>query len=146
MNFFGVQPSRAALLEERLLKLGIREEDLVERFVRSPGPGGQRVNKAATCVHLRHLPSGLEVKCSLSRSQGLNRYHARVILADRLEFLEKGRLSGKARERYLVRRRKQRRSRRTRLKVRRAKEIRSERKRLRAPVGNPGRDTEPGPD
>ncbi|MGD9578356.1 MAG: peptide chain release factor-like protein, partial [Syntrophorhabdus sp.] len=37
---------------------GIREEDIVERFIRSRGHGGQNVNKVSTCVYLKHLPTG----------------------------------------------------------------------------------------
>lgn len=55
----------------------LREEDLEERFVRSQGPGGQNVNKLATCVVLRHIPTGIEVRCQRERSQALNRRLAR---------------------------------------------------------------------
>jgi len=34
-------------------KISIRKGELSESFVRSPGPGGQNVNKLATCVQLR---------------------------------------------------------------------------------------------
>ena len=67
--------------------LGIREEDLVEKFVRSSGKGGQHVNKTSTCVWLKHLPTGIEVKCMEARSQSLNRFLARRELAERIEAL-----------------------------------------------------------
>ena len=70
---------------ERLARLGVREEDLDETFVRSGGKGGQNVNKVATCVVLVHRPTGLQVKCQEERSQALNRERARVLLADKLE-------------------------------------------------------------
>lgn len=70
---------------ERLARLGIREEDLDESFVRSGGKGGQNVNKVATCVVLVHRPSGTQVKCQEERSQALNRERARELLADKLE-------------------------------------------------------------
>ena len=57
--------------------LGIREEDLEEKFIRSSGKGGQHVNKTSTCVWLKHLPSGIEVKCMEERSQSINRFLAR---------------------------------------------------------------------
>ncbi len=67
--------------------LGIREEDLEEKFVRSSGKGGQHVNKTSTCVWLKHLPTGIEVKCMEERSQSLNRFLARRALAERVEAL-----------------------------------------------------------
>jgi len=56
-------------LREMMARLGVREEDIVERFIRAQGPGGQNVNKVSTCVHLRHsLLMGIEVKCQQERS------------------------------------------------------------------------------
>ena len=72
-------------LQKRLRALGIREEDLQEEFIRGSGPGGQKVNKTSSTVVLRHLPSGVEVRCQRERSQVMNRHWARVELCDRLE-------------------------------------------------------------
>ena len=72
----GVSSAKEAEIAERFALLGIREEDIEESFVRSGGHGGQNVNKTATCVQLKHLPTGIEVKCQLERSQALNRFHA----------------------------------------------------------------------
>ena len=66
-------------------RVGVREEDLEERFLRSRGPGGQNVNKVETCVVLRHRPSGVEIRCQRERSQAVNRYLARWLLVERLE-------------------------------------------------------------
>jgi len=66
-------------------KLSVREEDIVEKFLRSRGPGGQNVNKVSTCVYLKHLPTGIEVKCQDERSQAANRLRARKILLDKIE-------------------------------------------------------------
>jgi protein subunit release factor B len=71
-------------LEERMAQLGVREDDIVEKFIRSSGPGGQNVNKTSTCVYLKHLPTGLEVKCQRQRSQMLNRSLARHILVSKI--------------------------------------------------------------
>jgi len=71
-------------LEERMAQLGVREDDIVEKFIRSSGPGGQNVNKTSTCVYLKHLPTGLEVKCQRQRSQLLNRSLARHILLSKI--------------------------------------------------------------
>ena len=82
---FGVSAKKEEALREKMERLGIREEDLVEKFIRSSGHGGQKVNKTSTCVYLRHLPTDIEVKCQKERYQSLNRYHARRILADKVE-------------------------------------------------------------
>ena len=66
-------------------KLGLQESDLQESFTRSGGKGGQNVNKVSTAVHLKHTQSGIEIKCSIYRTQGLNRYKARVLLCEKLE-------------------------------------------------------------
>jgi len=71
-------------LERRMVLLGVREEDIVESFIRSSGPGGQNVNKISTCVYLKHLPTGIEVKCQRQRSQLLNRSLARHILLSKI--------------------------------------------------------------
>lgn len=69
----------------RMEKLGIREVDLLEKFILGSGPGGQKVNKTASCVYLKHLPSGIEIKCAKERSQDLNRFLARRELCERIE-------------------------------------------------------------
>jgi peptide chain release factor len=62
-----------------------REEDVQEHFIRSSGPGGQNVNKVATCVVLTHRPTGIQVKCQSERTQYLNRVKARELLSDELK-------------------------------------------------------------
>ena len=84
MNF-GVTDKKQAELEARMAALGLREEDFDEKFIRSSGPGGQKVNKTSSCVVLRHVPSGLEVKMQKERSQPLNRYRARKRLCELME-------------------------------------------------------------
>ncbi len=81
---FAVSPEKNAELHRQMAALGVCEEDLEERFVRSSGKGGQHVNKSSTCVQLRHRPSGIEVKCSTGRSQSLNRFSARRLLLERI--------------------------------------------------------------
>jgi protein subunit release factor B len=76
-------------LEARMAKLGIREADLDESFIRSSGKGGQNVNKVSTAVRLSHSASGIDIKCSVHRTQGMNRYAARVLLCEKLEQRER---------------------------------------------------------
>ena len=112
-------------------RLGVQESHFEERFIRSGGPGGQNVNKVATCVVLRHRPSGLEVRCQQERSQALNRFLARRILLRRLEAQRLGALSAEAQRIAKLRRQKRKRSRRAQEKVLAAKKLHAEKKRLR---------------
>lgn len=58
----------------------LRKEDVIESFIRASGPGGQNVNKVATCVELVHAPSGVRVKCQRHRTQAMNREEAWKLL------------------------------------------------------------------
>ena len=111
---FGVSLQKSDELRGRMRDCGLREEDLRETFVRSSGPGGQKVNRTSTCVHLRHGPTGLEVKMRKSRSQSLNRFFARRRMCELLEVRQLGDESPEAREREKIRRQKARRRRRSR--------------------------------
>jgi len=82
---FAVSEEKNRWLQERMEALGIHEKDIEERFVRSSGRGGQKVNKTSTCVYLRHVPTGFEIKCMKERSQSLNRFLARRELVMRME-------------------------------------------------------------
>jgi peptide chain release factor len=117
MSKFGVSQAKESALEARLQALQIHEEDLEEIFIRSSGPGGQHVNKTSTCVRLLHRPSGLSVKVQHSRSQGLNRFLARRLLADRVEQQRRGGESPSEQQRDKIRRQKRRRARRTKQKL-----------------------------
>ncbi|MEC8906976.1 MAG: peptide chain release factor-like protein [Verrucomicrobiota bacterium] len=69
----------------RMRRIKVYERDLVERFIRGSGPGGQKVNKTSSCVQLRHITSGTEVKCQQSRSLMANRIQARNLICSILE-------------------------------------------------------------
>ncbi|MBI5097833.1 MAG: peptide chain release factor-like protein [Nitrospirae bacterium] len=114
---FPVSPEKEKLLMAKLDSLGIHERDLQEAFVRSQGKGGQNVNKVSTCVYLKHIPTGEEVKCQKSRSQGLNRYYARVLLFEKIERLIKGRESEEKQRIEKIRRQKRKRSKRAKEKI-----------------------------
>ena len=90
MPVFAVSPEKNRWLQDKMKTLGVREEDLEESFVRSSGKGGQHVNKTSTCVQIRHLPTGIEVKCRAARSQSVNRFLARRELVERIEGLAGG--------------------------------------------------------
>jgi len=125
---------RARALAERLARLGIRDEDLSETFVRSGGKGGQNVNKVATCVVLVHRPTGTSVKCQRERTQGANRLVAREMLADKIEEQTLGRASARRQEMERVRRQKRRRSRRAKQRMLAGKRAQGAKKALRGAV------------
>ena len=133
-----ISQSKQVLLEERMRKLGVREQDLVERFVLGSGKGGQKVNKTSSCVYLCHVPSGLEMKCQRARSQSLNRYLARRDLCDRLEERILGAKSARRQEEERIRRQKGRRSRRQKAKILKHKRHQGEKKGMRRSVDPQG--------
>ncbi len=69
----------------RMGRLGIAREDLEESFIRGSGHGGQKVNKTSSTVRLKHVPTGIEVRCQEERSLSQNRYLARLELCAKLE-------------------------------------------------------------
>jgi protein subunit release factor B len=132
---FPVSAEKERALTERLERLGVRPADLEERFVRSSGHGGQNVNKVATCVVLRHLPTGLTVKCQEARTQAMNRFLARRLLCERIEEQREGRASATRQRAEKIRRQKRRRSRRAKQKMLDDKHRHSEKKTLRRAPG-----------
>jgi protein subunit release factor B len=114
---FPVSPEKTRALLERMRLLGVREEDLDERFVRAGGAGGQNVNKVATCVVLHHAPSGVAVKCQEARTQAMNRFLARRRLCDELDARRRGAESEAAQRVAKIRRQKRKRSRRAKEKM-----------------------------
>lgn len=69
---------------EQLEKMGVFTDDLVEKYILGQGSGGQKINKTSSCVYLKHIPSGIEIKCQQTRSREENRYLARKMLLDKL--------------------------------------------------------------
>ena len=132
----GLQKEKS--LREMMARLGVREEDIVERFIRAQGPGGQNVNKVSTCVHLRHLLTGIEVKCQQERSQAQNRYRARQLLLKKIECAILGKLSEEKKRIEKIRRQKRRRSRRAKLKILESKRRHAAKKLLRVSVRETG--------
>lgn len=122
---FPVSPEKEKALRAKLDALGVFEKDIEESFVRSQGRGGQNVNKTSTCVYLKHVPTGVEVKCQRSRSQGLNRYYARVVLFEKVDSIIRGEESEERQRAEKIRRQKRKRSRRSKEKMLAAKKLRS---------------------
>lgn len=112
-------------LEERMQKLGIFEADIIEKFILGSGKGGQKINKTASCVYLKHMPTGIEIKCQQDRSRELNRYHARDLLCDKIEEIVFKEKSEKQQLIEKIRRQKKRRSRKSKEKMLEQKRSRS---------------------
>jgi protein subunit release factor B len=121
-------------IKRRMESLGIRESDLEETFAHSSGPGGQNVNKVATAVTLRHLPSRISVTVQDSRSQARNRKLARQRLIAALEQRERDRRNAKIALHERERRRNSPRPRALKKKILEAKKKRAALKKLRARV------------
>jgi protein subunit release factor B len=131
-----VSIDKEKVLAARMLELGVAEDDFEESFIRSSGPGGQKVNKSSSCVYLVHLPTGLSVKCQRERSQSLNRFLARRILLDKIERQQKGFIAEEKEKLEKIRRQKRKRSRRAKEKILEAKHQRAEIKSLRGKVAD----------
>jgi len=133
---FPVSDQKLADLRRRMQRLGIREEDFVEEFIRGSGAGGQKINKTSVAVLLSLPALGVQVRCQQGRSQAMNRFHARRLLVEKLEervFQEKSR---KQQEIEKKRRQKRRRSKRAQEKILQAKKKTSLKKSLRKKPSN----------
>lgn len=112
---FAVSEEKNRWLKEKMESLNIHEQDILEKFIRSSGKGGQKVNKTSTCVYIKHIPTGIEVKCMKERSQSINRFLARRELIERIERLS-GKLTNEDIKRFKAKKQKQKRQKRAVLK------------------------------
>lgn len=127
----GFSEDKEKLLTQRMRALKVYEKDITESFVRSSGPGGQNVNKVATCVVLIHTPTETRIKCQTARTQGANRYYARKALVEKIE---KSQAQFKAAKKYALAKKKRqnrKRSKAEKEKILGNKRKRSEKKSLR---------------
>lgn len=113
MQTFAISEEKNRWLRQEMEALDIREADIEEKFVRSSGKGGQKVNKTSSCVSLLHKPTGLEVKCMKDRSQSINRFLARRELLEKIKKL-RGLPTVDDLERKKIRKQKQKKRRRQR--------------------------------
>ena len=128
---YAVSSEKINALQNKMEQLCIKESDIVERFVRSQGHGGQKVNKTSTCVYLKHIPTGIEVKCQQERSQSLNRFLARRILVEKIEEMVLGAESERQQQIEKIRRQKRKRSKRAEEKMLEQKHLNSKKKHAR---------------
>jgi peptide chain release factor len=118
-------------LQARMERLGIKDGDLIEKFILGSGSGGQKINKTSSCVYLKHIPTGIEIKCQRERSRELNRFFARRELCERLEQKIENKKSERQQMIEKIRRQKRRRSRKSKEKMLAGKKQVSEKKSLR---------------
>lgn len=126
---------REQKLRGRMDELGIDEKYIVEKFIQGSGPGGQKINKTASCVFISYAPAGVEIKCQRTRSLVLNRYYARWELCERIAEKTEGEKSRRRMEAEKIRRQKRRRSRRQRARMLEDKRRHSEKKEMRKTPG-----------
>ncbi len=131
-----VSPEKIAALEQSMANLGIREEDLLEKFVRGSGSGGQKINKTSNCVFLKHLPTGVCIKCQIDRSREMNRFLARRELCDQLDAIRQGKAIAKTQAIEKLRRQKRPRSQRSKQRSIADKRAISQKKSLRRSPGS----------
>lgn len=122
-------------LKEKYLKkaeeLKIFPQDCEEKFVRGSGSGGQKMNKTASTVWLKHLPTGVEVKVQAQRELIANRIGAYRLLILKVEDKKLGKKSEMAQKIFKLRKQKMRRTRKSKEKMLVAKAKRSELKQSR---------------
>jgi protein subunit release factor B len=129
-----VTKEKRKTLEKRMEELEIYEEDLIEKFILGSGSGGQKINKTSSCVYLKHIPTGIEIKCQQDRSREMNRFFARRDLCEKIAAKIHGEKTKKEREIQKIRQQKKRRSRKVKQKVLEEKRKHSEVKSLRHKV------------
>jgi len=112
-----VSKKKQDALQEKMKSLGVHEKYIIEKFIRSSGKGGQKVNKTSTCVYLKHIPTDTEVKCQKERFQAINRYLARKILVDKVEAMIRGKESEEQQKIARIRRQKRKRSKKAKMKM-----------------------------
>ncbi|MCF7870077.1 MAG: peptide chain release factor-like protein [Candidatus Omnitrophica bacterium] len=129
-----ISKNKQKILKNKMMKLCIKEKDLYEKFIKGSGKGGQKINKTASCVYLKHLPSGIEVKCQKSRSRQENRFFARRILVSKIEDIKSKHESERKKKINKIKKQKRKRSKRAKEKILEFKKKRSDKKKFRSKI------------
>lgn len=123
-------------LQKRMKALNIHDDDLIEKFILGSGTGGQKINKTSSCVYLKHIPSGFQIKCQRARSREYNRYLALSALCDHLEKKASDEIKEKIHLKEKIRRQNKKRTYSNQEKMLEGKRLRSKTKTLRARFKN----------
>jgi len=118
-------------LHQKMRSLNIQENDLDENFILGSGHGGQKLHKTESCVFIKHIPTGIQVKCQQSRLRDSNRYFARKLLCEKIEYMLHKKKSEKQQEIEKIRRQKKKRTKRAKQKILDEKHKQSDQKKLR---------------
>ncbi len=113
----GPDKKKIEALEIKMADLGIKKEDIKEKFIKASGRGGQKVNKTSSAVFVSHEKTGLSVKVGKHRSQRLNRFLALRSLVEKIEAKMKGQNDRETQKVKKIRKQKQRRKKRTKVKL-----------------------------
>ena len=109
---------------KKVVRLKIKAADIEEQFIRGSGAGGQKINKTNSCVWLKHVPTGVEVKCQDYRGREVNRRRAYKLLVLKIEARVLGKRSVMAQKLFKMRKQKKHRSRKAKEKMVEAKRVR----------------------
>ncbi len=113
----GPNKDKIIKLENKIKALGIDKNDIEEKFIKSSGRGGQKVNKSSSAVFLKHIPTQITVKYGKARSQALNRFKALRLLVEKIEELQNGTSSKELDKINKIRKQKKKRKKRARQKT-----------------------------
>lgn len=120
-----ISKDKKELLEKDLIKAGVFEADIEEKFILGSGSGGQKINKTNSTVFIKHIPTGLTVRCGKDRLRSSNRFFARRRLLEKILEQKEEKKSKRMQEISKIRKQKKRRSRKVKEKILKDKKHRS---------------------
>lgn len=109
-----IKKEKKEKLEKEMNDSGLFEDDIEEQFIRGSGSGGQKINKTNSTVFIKHIPTGLTVRCGKDRLRENNRFFARRRLLEK--YLEQVKQIKTARLKEIAKIRKQKKKRSKKLK------------------------------